>query len=397
MVARGFFFSGGGSSRGAGAAGTPRGGLGGHGGVRMLFGGGRCISRAPGAGKKNGCARLSGCACIPQRLACSEWCAVRARGKQRPRAFTSRRRARARDDGGGRGESVHRAGVAGAHVGGGRGKREAQVCGRGRRRGGGVRREGVAALCVARGDVRVRHVAAGGMLCGGVRGGVVCARGGVVCARGGVCAAVCAVWCAATDAWAAGQQCVYELVVDTTPVRLWADIEFIAPDLECGEVRRRHLESLLKTAIRESFGVAAPVMFWGTSTRKVAKGGYKHSYQLRVPSIVFENNNKDGTMAKWFAQFIQLTREDPLLLCPETGRHIVDPLVYSRSRCVRAAFCAKRSDARRTPLTLMQGVGDAALAQTDLAAFEALLVEPCVGYEGVDVLRVSGSPTMRCL
>eukprot|EP00961_Rhodomonas_salina_P173525 2340267-Rhodomonas_salina.1 len=102
-------------------------------------------------------------------------------------------------------------------------------------------------------------------------------------------------------------------------------------------------------------------------------------------------------MAKWFAQFIQLTREDPLLLCPETGRHIVDPLVYSRSRCVRAAFCAKRSDAGRTPLTLMQGVGDAALATTDRAAFEALLVEPCVEYAGINVMRVTGSPTIRCV
>ena len=82
-------------------------------------------------------------------------------------------------------------------------------------------------------------------------------------------------WAARVGRTAQANRCVYELVVDSTPVRFWADIEFIAPDLECGEVRRRHLEGLLKTAIKESFNVAAPVMFWGTSTRKVAKG-YKH-------------------------------------------------------------------------------------------------------------------------
>lgn len=176
------------------------------------------------------------------------------------------------------------------------------------------------------------------------------------------------------------ERSVYELLTESSKVRMWFDIEFVSTRADDGEERREHIENVLRHALCVSFDVGLQdiIMFWGKSSRGVGGTKIKHSYQLRIPSIVFASNSKDGALALWVREFVQLTSKDPLMICPTSKKHVIDVSVYSRSRQVRTCFSSKREDSTRTPLLFMDGVCRfGPPPQTDFARFMALLVEVC--------------------
>ncbi len=123
---------------------------------------------------------------------------------------------------------------------------------------------------------------------------------------------------------------VYELILPDTRVCLWFDIEFYSGNEGDGETMRAQVGAVLHEAILASFHVESVRMLWGTSTRlHPVKQIWKHSYQLRVPCIQFDNNHKDGLLSKWVRAFVHAT---PALCCPVTKKHVVDVAVYSRAR-----------------------------------------------------------------
>eukprot|EP00961_Rhodomonas_salina_P209343 2825929-Rhodomonas_salina.1 len=194
------------------------------------------------------------------------------------------------------------------------------------------------------------------------------------------------------------QRCLYELITVNTPVCLWFDIEFRSTEAADGETRRNYLEVLLKEAIKASFSIEHPLMFWGKSSRfETQKQSWKHSYQLRVPSIVFECQHKDSSLSKWVAQFVQLTSNDPTLHCPVSAKHLIDTVVYSRSRCVRTCYCMKKNDSTCTPLQFVPELGDGdRITHGEKSQFTALLVEPCVSYEGFGTIHITADAQVTC-
>lgn len=124
----------------------------------------------------------------------------------------------------------------------------------------------------------------------------------------------------------------------------------------------------------------------------------KHSYQLRVPSVVFESNGKDGALARWVREFVRVTSTDARMMCPKSKKHVIDVSVYSKSRQVRTCFSSKREDSTRTPLLFMDLVGGECMPQTDAERFAALLVEPDVEFRGGrGVVHVHDGDALRCV
>lgn len=137
-------------------------------------------------------------------------------------------------------------------------------------------------------------------------------------------------------------------------------------------------------------------MMWGTSTRfDTKKKMFKHSYQLRVPSLIFENNLLDGALARWVKRFVQSTSNMKELFCDVTKKHIVDTLVYSRVRCVRTYMSMKANDITCTPLKFLPELGSGGLiaGHGKYAEFCALSVEPSLDYDALHIspLKIANS------
>lgn len=202
-----------------------------------------------------------------------------------------------------------------------------------------------------------------------------------------------------------GRRHFYELITESTKVCLWMDVEWraLSKNVDDAENRRAKLEEVLCKAISASFGVEDPCIFFGISTREThGKAEVKHSYQVRVPSVVFPTNEKDGALARWVQQFIEQTKQEPLFQCPISQKHIVDAAVYSRTRCVRACFCSKQSDGTKTPLRVMFDQGAATLPgiveSGGMSEFEAMMVDASVKrYDAFQTVHIQANATIRCI
>lgn len=174
----------------------------------------------------------------------------------------------------------------------------------------------------------------------------------------------------------------YEIVTGPNPVRFWLDIEFCA-GAEEGEGIRAGLHNMLSEFLYHTFfrDVAAgrPIMIWGTSSRwDRGKNAYKHSYQLRVPNLIFPCNHTKGLLAQVVKGLARALLSKGLFRDPaKVSTSMLDTGVYTTNRSVRTPFSTKKADSTFTCLRLMRDVGDGVLVKNDEASeFHVFMVQP---------------------
>lgn len=202
-------------------------------------------------------------------------------------------------------------------------------------------------------------------------------------------------------------RCLYEMIPVYRPCVCYFDVEFLDNDIIRGVQRFDRIVEFTTDVLRATFcpnGVNPEVII-GTSSRQTPKG-YKHSYQIRVPNIVFGYNTVPGAL-KLFHETLQGVvmrhaadpRVDFMLDTLQKRKHgvqdevgdttcsfVLDPSVYTKNRCMRLPFCLKATEDRsltggkwlRLDRTKASGHK---VGPTEEDEFHALLVGAKHGYD----------------
>jgi hypothetical protein len=161
------------------------------------------------------------------------------------------------------------------------------------------------------------------------------------------------------DEWTtAPDEPIYEVILPDQPTRLYLDVESVAPAEPPAEEAQAWLGKIVEIVLAAllASGVpscdAEPCLVANDS--RPSDGGWKRSFHLTWPNVVFENNHT--AMKGWVAENVMpKVRNDPTLqwiaqyVRGPTVKYAVDDAVYSRYRAWRVTYANKKGKTRLTP------------------------------------------------
>ena len=138
---------------------------------------------------------------------------------------------------------------------------------------------------------------------------------------------------------AAGDECCfYEMIREGRPCKMYFDVEWLAGPAAFGVA---DVQAVVAEQFMQAFAGALPGECVVLEGSRATSAGFKHSYHLVYPQVVFMRN--DGRL-KRFAIAVAAA------VLARFGVKAVDTAVYSRDRAFRAPLCHKLVDTTRTRL-----------------------------------------------
>jgi hypothetical protein len=134
--------------------------------------------------------------------------------------------------------------------------------------------------------------------------------------------------------------CFYEMIREDMPCKMYFDVEWVASACT-GSFGLAGVQDVIADEFARSFAGTPLGDGVVLQSSRATSTGFKHSYHLVYPLVVFMRNN--GRL-KRFAEVVSRT------VHVRFGVKAVDTSVYSRDRAFRAPLCHKLSDASRTRL-----------------------------------------------
>eukprot|EP00961_Rhodomonas_salina_P296685 3936571-Rhodomonas_salina.1 len=137
------------------------------------------------------------------------------------------------------------------------------------------------------------------------------------------------------------QACFYEMVREGCPCKMYFDVEWIeqSPGERAGALALRDVQVAVADVFSLQYAGAALGRCVVLQGSRATERGFKHSYHLIYPGVVFECNN--GALK-------QLAQQVGSVVARRFGVRAVDGAVYTKDRAFRAALCYKLSDHTRT-------------------------------------------------
>ena len=149
------------------------------------------------------------------------------------------------------------------------------------------------------------------------------------------------------------ERCMYELILEQSPCKAHADIEWIGKAEE-GHGRIRKVVRSLREKLLVDFPQHVAEIYVLCGSRTLQNGDFKHSYHVIVGNMVFPTNH-DGQMQHFFSSLC--VDDDWFYAHKGEKKCIVDLGIYTRNRSMRAPYCQKFGEGG-TPLIRISATND---------------------------------------
>eukprot|EP00283_Hemiselmis_rufescens_P027163 CAMPEP_0173468834 /NCGR_PEP_ID=MMETSP1357-20121228/77047_1 /TAXON_ID=77926 /ORGANISM="Hemiselmis rufescens, Strain PCC563" /LENGTH=1180 /DNA_ID=CAMNT_0014437057 /DNA_START=1837 /DNA_END=5379 /DNA_ORIENTATION=- len=145
--------------------------------------------------------------------------------------------------------------------------------------------------------------------------------------------------------------CVYELIREGTPCRLYLDLEWESESMTVADAHRvlSNVVTKLCSFLQERYEITPRLIALDSSRAKASTT--KYSYHVCACNVAFASNFR--SMKSTVEDFASQHDSDPLFFC--NSKPVIDLSVYTKNRCFRTPLSHKRDDETRTRLQRVNG------------------------------------------